>query len=204
LIPSLYVDLTFFAVIIVARDLTFINDGNEERLPMPQKPDVKLPNFEKMVLLGQQILELEAYRKVRAPLPRDDPYLGAGVAKRGGGEEMKISHPLPQQVPYTLDGDSSVATALRNAMYFDEDTLHRLSLEQEPIQNMEPEVDYLNDDETSNEKKTKNPLLALQQMREELLAESNEFDFSEGSENWAHDEDKTDDGTASKLEDKSE
>jgi hypothetical protein len=158
-------------LVVFLRDLTFINDGNEERLPMPQKPDVKLPNFEKMVLLGQQILELEAYRKV----------------------------------PYTLDGDSSVATALRNAMYFDEDTLHRLSLEQEPIQNMEPEMDYLNDDETiSNEKKTKNPLLALQQMREELLAESNEFDFSEGSENWAHDEDKTDDGTASKLEDKSE
>lgn len=46
-------------------DLTFINDGNEERLPMPQKPEVKLPNFEKMVLLGQQILELESYRKVR-------------------------------------------------------------------------------------------------------------------------------------------
>jgi hypothetical protein len=42
-------------------------------------------------------------------------------------------------------------------------------------------------------------------MREELLAESNEFDFSEGSEtSWAQDEDKTDDGTASKLEDKSE
>ena len=49
------------------RDLTFINDGNEERLPMPQKPEVKLPNFEKMVLLGQQILELEAYRKVHMP-----------------------------------------------------------------------------------------------------------------------------------------
>lgn len=159
-------------LVVFLRDLTFINDGNEERLPMPQKPDVKLPNFEKMVLLGQQILELEAYRKV----------------------------------PYTLEGDSAVATALRNAMYFDEDTLHRRSLEQEPIQNMEPEMDYPLDDEAiSNEKKTKNPLLALQQMREELLAESNEFDFSEGSEtSWAQDEDKTDDGTAPKLEDKSE
>lgn len=56
-----------------------------------------------------------------------------------------------------------MATALRNAMYFDEDTLHRRSLEQEPIQNMEPEMDYPLDDEAiSNEKKTKNPLLALQ------------------------------------------
>ena len=137
-------------------------------------------------------------------------------------------------MPYTLEGDSAVATALRNAMYFDEDTLHRRSLEQEPIQNMEPEMDYPLDDEAiSNEKKTKNPLLALQvptpstsspspllpifsstwgsdtgwpqQMREELLAESNEFDFSEGSEtSWAQDEDKTDDGTAPKLENKSE
>ena len=55
-------------------------------------------------------------------------------------------------MPYTLEGDSAVATALRNAMYFDEDTLHRRSLEQEPIQNMEPEMDYPLDDEAiSNE-----------------------------------------------------
>jgi hypothetical protein len=159
-------------LVVFLRDLTFINDGNEERLPMPQKPEIKLPNFEKMVLLGQQILELEAYRKV----------------------------------PYTLDADSAVTNALRNVMYLDEDTLHRRSVEQEPIQNLEgTDMEFPDDEQISNEKKTKNPLLALQQMREELLAESNEFDFSEGSEtSWAPDEDKTDDGTAPKFDDKSE
>ena len=67
------------------------------------------------------------------------------------------------QVPYTLESDSAVANALRNVMYLDEDTLHRRSLEQEPIQNIDgTEMEFPDDEQTSNEKKTKNPLLALQ------------------------------------------
>jgi hypothetical protein len=61
-------------LVVFLRDLTFINDGNEERLPVVQrKGNVKyLPNFEKMTLLGQQILELEAYRSVPYNLKRED------------------------------------------------------------------------------------------------------------------------------------
>jgi len=151
-------------LVVFLRDLTFINDGNEERLPIPHKPDVKLPNFEKMLLLGQQILELESYRKV----------------------------------PYTLEEDLAITNALRNVNYLDEDTLHLRSLDQEPLQSS-VEVEET-ETEPANEKKIHNPLLAIQQMREVLASE---LDYSEGSETWAHDEDKTDDGT-SKIEDKSE
>lgn len=66
-----------------------------------------------------------------------------------------------KQVPYTLDEDPTVTTALRNVMYLDEDTLHRRSIEQEPIQGVENEPE-LSDEEKQNEKKTRNPLLALQ------------------------------------------
>lgn len=46
-------------------------------------------------------------------------------------------------------------------------------------------------------------MLPLQQMREELLADSNDFDFSEGSEtSWAQEDPdaKTDDGSIPKLD----
>lgn len=151
-------------LVVFLRDLTFINDGNEERLPMPQKPDIKLPNFEKMVLLGQQILELEAYRKV----------------------------------PYTLENDNTVAAALRNVPYLDEDTLHHRSLEQEPIQGgADVELEMFDDEQQQSEKKIKNPLLALQQIRDEI--DSNDFDFSEeGSENREEPDATTNDGSAPK------
>jgi hypothetical protein len=91
--------------VVFLRDLTFINDGNCETLmsgtvpfslqalsvwgvgltsscvatttePMaPTDLPRELPNFEKMVLLGQQILELEAYRKV----PYDIEEIPAGM-----------------------------------------------------------------------------------------------------------------------------
>lgn len=145
-------------LVVFLRDLTFINDGNEERLPLPQKPDIKLPNFEKMVLLGQQILELEAYRKV----------------------------------PYTLENDNAVAAALRNVHCLDEDTLHRRSLEQEPIQGgADAELEMFDDEHQQSEKKTNNPLLALQQIRDEI--DSNALDFEEGSENQEDPDATTDD-----------
>jgi len=46
-------------LVVILKDLTFINDGNKDYLETP-KAKKMLPNFEKMMLIGAQILELRA------------------------------------------------------------------------------------------------------------------------------------------------
>lgn len=78
-----------------------------------------------MVLLGQQILELEAYRKV----PYDIEEMPSGTARR--------LHRLNAS-PRSRCCDGHLVTGLlKNARYLDEDSLHRRSLEQEPIHGLD-------------------------------------------------------------------
>jgi len=134
-------------LVVFLRDLTFINDGNCETLmsePMaPTDVPRELPNFEKMVLLGQQILELEAYRKV----------------------------------PYDIEVNPTVTGLLKNVRYMDEDSLHRRSLEQEPIHSLNDGVD---DENKPAEVVVKNPLVALKAISKDFKAvsASEETDFS--------------------------
>jgi len=122
-------------LVVFLRDLTFINDGNRETLSSEvtsiMDTPKELPNFEKMVLLGQQILELEAYRKV----------------------------------PYDIEENPTVINLLKNARYMDEDTLHRRSLEQEPIHGLNSE-----EDEKTSEVIVKNPLVALKTISKDFKA----------------------------------
>lgn len=126
-------------LVVFLRDLTFINDGNCETLmsePMaPTDVPRELPNFEKMVLLGQQILELEAYRKV----------------------------------PYDIEVNPTVTGLLKNVRYMDEDSLHRRSLEQEPIHSLNDSVD---DENKPAEVVVKNPLVALKAISKDFKAVS--------------------------------